>query len=272
MPADDFEGTHTLLSDDYAAAFVRTVVSLVPHADRGVVRLDEAWLDEEPDGEDCREAWEAVRDRFERAPSDDASSREAWRVELVDDGTGLDALSRLVELAGGIAGRHFVFEVELAREGRTALSAVPHHSDLRVDVDVLPEAAFAAAEDALSDLEACLVAEDPVAEWVARDRQWSVGPAVCKETLDGRRTSCYGIANLRGVAVAADGTTLRLSWGLDGPVFDDPIGKALSWTLEKLYRPPAALPCGDAERAERVAAFLAETLRRFDGREILGEA
>jgi hypothetical protein len=272
MPAADFEGTHTLLSDDYAAALARTVDSLVPHADRGVVRLDEAWLDEEPDGEACREAWAAVRERFERAPGDDASAREAWRVELVGDGTGFDALSRLVELAGGIVGSHFVFEVELSREGRTALSAVPHHSDLRVDGDALPEAAFAAAEGALSDLDACLVAEDPVAEWVARDRRWSVGPAVCKEALDGRRTSCYGIANLRGVALAADGTTVRLSWGLDGPVFDDPIGKALSWAVEKLYRPPAKLPCGDAERADRVAGFLVETLRRFDGREIRGEA
>jgi hypothetical protein len=148
------------------------------------------------------------------------------------------------------------------------LSATPHHSDLAVDAGALPTEAFADAEASLSDLDPCLVAVEPHDEWEAENRRWSVGAAVCKETPDGRRGSCSGISNLREVRVADDGATLELSWGLGDPVSDDAIGRALSWGLEKLYRPPERLPCGDAERAESVASFLAETLRRYDGREV----
>lgn len=276
MPSDGFHRTHALLTDAYADALARAVDALLPHADAGLVRTDEPWLSEDPDGDDCRETWEAVRGRFDRRPERDDGSRAAWCVAVGEtDGAeaggetdGAEALGRLVGLADGVVGPHFLFEVELAREGRTLLSATPHHSDLGVDADALPESTLGEVESALSGLPACLVAADPFAEWEAENRLWRVGSAVCRETPDGDRTSCYGVSNLRGVAVAADGTALELTWGLGGPVSDDPIGRALSWGLDRLYRPPERLPCGDADRAESVAAFLAATLRRFDGREI----
>ncbi|MDS0298975.1 hypothetical protein NDI76_09470 [Halogeometricum sp. S1BR25-6] len=266
MPSTDFHGTHTLLSGDYVDALSGLLDALFPCADRGLVRLDEEWLDEAPDVEDCAWAWDAIRGRFDRLSNRDEHGWTAWGVEL--DDPGRDAMRRLVELTNDAVGSHFVAEILLVRDGRTVLSAIPHHSDLAVDADVLREDAFAAAEASLAGLEACFVPVEPHDEWEAGNRRWSVGPAVCKETLDGRRTSCYGVSKLRGLRTADDGTTLELAWDLGEPLSEDPIGKALSWTLEKLHRPPGALPCGDEQRAERVADFLAETLRRYDGREI----
>ncbi|MDS0292637.1 hypothetical protein [Halogeometricum luteum] len=266
MPSTDFHGTHTLLSGDYVDALFGLFDALSPYAGRGLVRLDEEWLDETPDIEDCARAWDAIRGEFDRLPNRDEHGWTAWGVEL--DGPGRDAMRRLVELTNDVVGSHFVAEIRLVRDGRTVLSAMPHHTDLAVDAGVLPEDAFAAAEASLAGLDACLVAGEPHTEWEAENRRWSVGPAVCEETLDERRSSCYGISNLRGLRVTADGTALELSWSLGEPVSEDPIGKALSWTLEKLHRPPRALPCADVERAESVADFLAETLRGYDGRGI----
>ncbi|ADQ67130.1 hypothetical protein C499_05223 [Halogeometricum borinquense DSM 11551] len=270
MPSDDFNRTHALITDEYADALAQTTDALFPYATTALVRIDEPWADEEPDGDDCREAWDAVRERFDRRPERDNGDWEAWSVGVSDE-SGRKSVRRLVALTRGIIGRHFLFEVELAREGQTVFTAMPHHSSLAVDADSLPEEAFAATEDSLTKTAGCLVAEEPVAEWIAEERRWSVRSSICKETLDESRASCYGISNLRGLDVADNGTTLRLSWGLDGPISDDPIGRALTWTLEKLHRPPKALPCDDIERAERVADFLAETLRRYDGREIRGD-
>lgn len=268
MPSDDFERTHTLLSGDYVDALAGSVDALFPYVDRGLVFLDEARLDESPDIEDCGWAWDAIRGRFDRLPERDDGERTAWGVGL--DDSGRDAVRRLVELTNDAVGKHFVSEIRLVRDGRTALSAIPHHSDLAVSAAVLPVAAFDDAEASLSDRSGCLVPVEPHAEWEAEGRRWSVGPSVCEEAPNGRRRSCYGVSNLREIRVADGGATLELTWGLGEPVSDDAIGRALSWGVEKLYRPPERLPCADAERAESVAAFLADTLRRYDGREIRG--
>jgi len=66
----------------------------------------------------------------------------------------------------------------------------------------------------LNGHDACLVPTETYFEWVAEDRRWRIqGGSLCIETLDGRKTTCYGLTNLERATLEDDGTVLALAWG-----------------------------------------------------------
>ena len=266
VPAD-LNRTHDVESERFSAALRSLVETALPHATDAVVRLREDETDTDPDGDECRRTWTAVRDRFERSPDEDRYGATAWRCPTAPD-AARDTLLALVSLTDGVAGSRFVFEVELRREGVPVLSAIPHTPSAGVDATRLGGAVRPGEVELLDGLAACLVPAETRVEWVAADRRWSVrGGSLCVETLDGRKTSCYGLTNLRRARASDDETVLALAWDA-GELPDDPVGRAMSRAVDRLYRPPSAVPCGTAARARAVRALIRETLAAYDGREI----
>lgn len=209
----DLDRTHQLESERFPEAFRSLAESTLPYATDAVVRLrgDEAATD--PDGDECRRTWEAVRDRFERAADEDRYGATAWRCGTAAD-AGRAAPSELVGLASVIAGRHFPFEVTLLRDGVPVLNAIPHTPSAGVDATRLGGEVRPGDVASLDGHAACLVPDETRVERTAAERRWSVRDgSLCVETLDGRRTSCYGLANLRGLEADGDGTALALAWG-----------------------------------------------------------
>lgn len=288
--------THHLESEDFADEFGALVERVLPETTTAVVELREDELEMNPDGDECRRVWESVAPQFERVPRDsgesangetgagdganrgdvtnrsdaagggDGADSSVWRCRTTSD-EGRDALRELVALTDGIAGSHFVFRIEL-RDGETpVLDAIPHHSDAGLDATHL--AGIEPGEVVgLDGHAACLVPAEAQVEWTAENRAWRLaGGSLCVERDDGRATSCYGVTNLRGVDVAADGSWLALRWRAR-ELPDDPIGNALSWLADKLYNPPSAIPCGTAARARAVRRNLQEILAAYDGREL----
>ncbi len=263
----ELDRTHQLESERFPEAFRSLVESTLPYATDAVVRLREDEAATDPDGDECRRAWEAVRDRFERAADEDRYGATAWRCGTAADG-GRAALSELVGLASGIAGRHFLFEVTLLRDGAPVLNAIPHTPSAGVDATHFGGEVRPGEVASLDGHAACLVPDETRAEWTAAERRWSVrGGSLCVETLDGRKTSCDGLRNLRRLEADGGGTALALAWGT-GEFPDDPVGRVLSWVTGRLYRPPPAVPCGTAARAAAVEELVRETLVAYDGREL----
>ncbi|SER72772.1 hypothetical protein [Natrinema salaciae] len=259
--------THHLECDGFAEECRSLLESVLPDATTAVVWLQEDELEMEPDGDDCRRTWTAVRDRFERFPGADRNGTTAWRVPTTT-APGRDALFELVALTDGIAGSHFVFRFEL-RDGDTpVLDAIPHHADAGVDATLLGDEIRSGEIVGLSEHDACLVPTETRFEWVAEDRRWAIrGGSLCVETLDGRTESCYGLTNVEGARIGDDGTVLALAWD-PGELPDDAVGTLLSWIADKLYNPPPAVSCETLERARAVEAYLQELLAAYDGREI----
>ncbi|MDF9745509.1 hypothetical protein [Natrinema salsiterrestre] len=265
--AAELSRTHHLECEGFADEFEALLERVVPDTTAAVVHLREDELAMDPDGDDCRRVWDGVRPRFDRVPKSDRNGSTAWRVPTTTD-AGRAALFELVALTDGIAGSYFVFRLEL-RDGETpVLEAIPHHSDARIDATLLDAAIQPGEIVGLSGHDACLVPTESQFEWVAEDRQWSIGGgSLCVETLDGRRARCYGMTNLERATLEADGTGLALAWE-PGELPDDAVGKLLSWIADTLYNPPPELPCETAERATAVKGHLQEMLGAYDGREI----
>lgn len=258
--------THHLECDPFAEPFRGLVERVLPHATAAIVRLREDEMEMEPDGDECRRTWSAVRDRFERVPDADRSNGTAWRCSTTTE-PGRDALRELIDLTGGIAGQHFVFQLELRNGETPVLESIPHHSDAGIDAARVGDGIRPDEVVGLEGHRACLVPAETHLEWVAEDRRWSLrGGSLCVETLDGQRTSCYGLTGVQRAAIREE-TVLVLEWDA-GDFPDDPIGKLLSWTADKLYRPPPAVPCETPERAAEVRALVADVLDAYDGRDL----
>ncbi|OLZ41777.1 hypothetical protein A6E15_12615 [Natrinema saccharevitans] len=266
MPAE-LSRTHRLECEGFATEFRALLELVLPDTTTAVVRLREDEMETNPDGEDCRRTWNAVRDRLERVPERDRNGATAWRVSTTTD-PGREALFELVALTDGIAGAHFVWQLECRDEGTAVLEAIPHHSDARIDATLLGAEIQPGDIAGLRGHDACLVPTGCQFEWVAEDRQWRIeGGSLCIETLDGRKATCYGLTNLEQATITDDGTVLALVWE-PGELPDDAVGKLLSWIMDKLYTPPPALPCETAERATAVKTHLQELVVAYDGREI----
>ncbi|ELY70961.1 hypothetical protein [Natrinema versiforme] len=266
MPSERHR-THHLECEGFAAACRSLLESVLPDATTAVVWLHEDEREMEPDGDDCRRTWAAARDRFERVPVADRNDATAWRVPTTTN-AGREALFDLVALTDGVAGSHFVFRLEL-RDGETPLlDAIPHHADAGVDATLLGDWIQPGDIVGLSGQDACLVPTETRFEWTAEDRQWAVrGGSLCVEPLDGRTMSCYGLTNVEGAKIGADGTVLALAWD-PGELPDDAVGKLLSWFTDKLYNPPPAVPCETPARATAVITYLRDLLAAYDGREL----
>lgn len=259
--------THALLSEEYVAALATLLDATRPRADDAVLIVDPDEFDHPPDGEACRRTWRHHVESFARAPAADEGGRTAWRCPPADD-EAWRAFRDVVALAEGAIGSHFVYRVQLRRAGTVVVDAIPHHSQVGVNAKALGDRWQAEAEAALADLSACLVPEEPRIEWTAADRRWRIaGGSICKETIDGDRSACYGLTGLRRVRVTDDESVLALHWER-GDFPDDVVGRALSWITDKVSNPPERVPCGTAERAGAVRDVLAETLEAFDGREV----
>ncbi|WP_226005531.1 hypothetical protein [Natrinema salinisoli] len=259
--------THHLECEGFTEEFQALLELVLSDTTTAIVRVREDELEMDPDGDDCRRVWDAVRDRLERVPERDRNEATAWRVPTTTE-AGQEALFELVALTDGIAGVHFVFQLECRTGERPVLEAIPHHSDARIDATLLDAAIQSGEIVGLSGHDACLVPTESQFEWVAEDRQWRIqGGSLCVETLDGQKATCYGLTNLERATISEDGTVLALGWE-PGELPDDAVGKFLSWIADKLYNPPPALPCETAERATAVKTHLQELLAAYDGREI----
>lgn len=259
--------THALLSGEYVGALAVLLDATRPRVDEAVLIVDRDEFDHPLDGEDCRRTWRYHADSFERARTLDEGGRTAWRCSPSNDECWR-AFRDVVALAEGAIGSHFVYRVQLRRAGTVVVDAIPHHSRAGVNADALVEGWRSEVRAALADPSACLVPDEPRIEWTAADRRWTIaGGSICKETLDGDRSVCYGITGLRRVRVTDDETVLALHWERrDFP--DDLVGRALSWIADRMQNPPERVPCGTAERAREVRQVLADTLEAFDGREM----
>ncbi|WP_049924105.1 hypothetical protein [Halopiger djelfimassiliensis] len=263
----DIDRTHHLECEAFADAFRSLLESVLPDTTTAVVHLDEAEMDMEPDGDDCRRTWDDVGHRFERVPDEDRNGTLAWHCPTTTE-PGREALLALVDLTAGIAGRHFVFRLELRNEGTPVLDAIPHHADAAVDATLLEGGPRTGEIVGLEGHDACLVPAETRLEWTAEDRNWSLrGGSLCLETLDGRRTSCYGLTGLQRATIDDDGTVLSLAWN-PGEFPDDAVGTLLSWLTDRLYTPPPAIPCGTPERAREVHAYVTALLEAYDGRDL----
>jgi|GEM_PF-662913 len=261
------ERTHDLLSGDFAAALHALVDALGADVDDAVVRVDRDELESPPDGETCRHTWERSVDQFERLPEADEGGRTGWRCDPTDE-AAWKSFRDVVGLAENATGAYFVYRVTLLREEQDVFDAVPHHSSAGLNADLLGETTVGEANAALEDVAGCLVPSQPVVEWTADDRRWSVGGgSLCVERVDGPTSKCYEVTNLRRIRVTDDGTALDLRWAAEG-FPDDLIGRTLSWAAGKLYSPPEMIPCESTARAAEVQAVLRETLERFDGRQV----
>lgn len=262
----DLNRTHHLECDPFAAPFRSLLERVLPSTTTAIVRLREDEMETEPDGDECRRTWSAVRDRFERVPDADGNGATAWRCST-ETGPEREALRELCDLTGGIAGQHFVFRLELRDGGTPVLESIPHHSDAGIDATRVGDEVRPGEIVGLEGHRACLVPAETHLEWVAEDRRWRLdGGGLCVETLDGRKTTCYGLTNVQRATIR-DGTVLVLGWDAGG-LPDDPIGRLLSWTMDKLYDPPTAVPCGTPERATEARTYVAELLDAYDGREL----
>lgn len=266
--APELHRTHQLSCDRFPDAFPALVERVLSDATSAIARLDETAVDVEPDGDECRRAWTAVADRFERVPDEDRYECAAWRCPTTA-GRDRTALRDLVAVIDGIAGRQFLFQLELRREGVPVLTAIPHTPSAGIDATHLDEDVRPGDVVGLSGHSACLVPVGTRIEWVAEDRRWSIrGDSLCVETLDGRRTACYGLTNLQRMTVSdTDETVLALAWGADEPP-DEPIGRLRSWIADGCRGPPPAIACGTADRARTVRALASDLLAAYDGRSI----
>ncbi|WP_247730877.1 hypothetical protein [Halovivax limisalsi] len=258
--------THDLLCATFAGPLASTLELILPAATAAIVHVDAAELEPPPDGGDCRRTWRSVRPQLERLPEADRTATTAWRWDPTSD-AGRAVLFDLVSLTDGGTGAYFVRELELRIGGERVLTAVPHHLDAGLDATRCGSQLGREGVVDIPDEAACLVPTKPAAEWVVDDRRWKLAAgSLCVERRDGRRAGCYDLSNLQAVSIASDGT-LELSWDA-GPVGDDAIGRALTWMLNRIYRPPTSVPCPDRERAETVRAQLQEILDAYDGREL----
>lgn len=260
----DLNRTHTLLSDHFGDAFTALFEHVVEETTTAVVRVDEDELSVDIEGDRTRSTWESVRDRFERV-ADNRGNVSTWHCPTKTD-EDRTALADLFSQATGIVGAYFVREIELRRDGRAFVVAVPHHLDAFVDAT---ESDRIDREEivALPREQACLVPTEPAERWIGDDREWRLaGASLCVERRDGQRASCYGLSNLRAVSIAADGT-LELTWDA-GSVGDDAIGRILTWVMNRFYSPPTSVPCSDRTRAEAVREHLQKILAAYDGREL----
>ncbi|WP_135820126.1 hypothetical protein [Halostella litorea] len=259
--------THRLECERFAESLRAVVEAALDEVTRATVYLHEEERRTEPDGEECARVWANAREAFRRTPEVDDDEGTAWTCDLrgVPDRT---AVLNLIDLTDGVAGQRFVFRLELSRDGTPVLDAVPHHSDAGIDATAFDDSVLPRIRAQLSDHAACLVPTGTRVEWVCDDRRWSIGGfSLCKATLDERRTSCYGLSNLRRVRRDEDGATLWLDWETD-PIGDDLVGRTLSRVVDRLYSPPRTLPCETPERARRVEATLREMLLQYDGRSV----
>lgn len=259
--------THHLECEGFAAEFRALLELVLPDTTAAVVRVREDEVGMDPDGDDCRRVWDAVRDRLERLPEKDRNGATAWRVATTTE-AGQEALFELTSLTDGIVGAHFVFQLECHAGGTPLLEAIPHHSDVRIDATLFGAEIQPGEIVGLNGHDACLVPTETQFEWVAEDRRWRIqGGSLCIETLDGRKATCYGLTNLERATLEGDGTVLALAWE-PGDLPDDAVGRLLSWIGDKLYNPPPALPCETAARATAVKTHLRELLSAYDGRNI----
>ncbi|MFC3957450.1 hypothetical protein [Halovivax cerinus] len=258
----DLTQTHTLVCDRFGEAFAAVFELVRQEMTAAIVRLDEDELSLDIEGDDTAPAWESIRDRFERVADGD-ESETVWRCPTTT-AEGRDALLELLSHTDGVVGAYFVREIQLRRDDEVLASAVPHHSQASLDATRCETVADDEIVD-LAGVAACLVPTGPAVTWVDGDRRWRLaGKYLCAERIDGRPGSCYGLSNLQAASVRADGT-LELSWDA-GTVGDDAIGRALTWVMNRLYRPPTDVPCPDPERAETVRARMQEILAAYDGR------
>lgn len=263
---DAYRPSHHLLADDYTGALGTLLAVTLERADEAYVALDEAELEADlPDADECADTWTAVRGEFEHLSGAPlwGSSRTEYRL------TGEEAaLERLCGLVGGVCGAHFVFQVLLAVEGEAVLEAVPHHG--AASVSALPlggETYLDAVAAAFDGQAACLVADGTRVEWDADGTHWAIrGGSLCKESPDGRNSTCWGISNLLAARVHRSEPTLELTWDTGDP--DGPVERALFGVTRALASRPERVPCPDRVTAERAKTVLAEVLARYDGRSL----
>lgn len=253
--------SHHLNCHQFADAFPSLVEMVLPHTTTAIVWLDDYWLEADPDGDECQRTWDNIRTRFERIPDDDYDGYTTWRCSTK---TESDALFELISLINGIAGRHFLFRIELRNRETPVLDSIPHTPDAGIDASQLDESIKSDDIVGLPGHAACLVPAKTHVEWVAEDRRWSLqGGHLCVKTLDGRTTKCYGLTNLQQAVVADEETVLALVWNA-GELPDDPIGKMLSWIMDKFYNPPPAVPCGTTARAQEVQEYVRKLQAAYD--------
>ncbi|ELZ05500.1 hypothetical protein [Natrialba asiatica] len=259
--------THTLECDRFADEFSSVVELVLPETTTARLYIDEAELGMDPDGGACRRAWGAIRPHLDRVPGADRNGTVAWTCPTTTE-QGREHLFDLIALTDGVAGAHFVFRVELHRTDAPVLESIPHHSAVGLDATLLGEWIRSGEIVDLPGETACLVPTETKFEWTAEQRRWRIaGGSLCVETIDSRKASCYGLTNLRQARKSDDGTGLGLAWEPDD-LPDDAIGRVLSWTMDKLYTPPTAVPCETAARATAVRAHVQEILEAYDGREL----
>lgn len=140
--------------------------------------------------------------------------------------------------------------------------AVPHHSRAVLTDDDL--ALVAVCEDALAPLRACVVETGTQVEWTADGRRYRVaGGSICRESLDGRWSTCFGLTGLRFVD-RSDERTVRLTWRRpDRP--DSRLLATLAGVVDRLSPDaPTILHVPDVATAHQVAAVLEDMLERYD--------
>ena len=255
--------THRLECERFSEGFGSLVEMTRPSVTAAVVRVREEEAESPPaDGEVCRRTWDSVRPHLERLPEEDGSTSTVWRCPTE---TEREALLDLIELTDGGAGAYFVYQVELRKGGKPVVEAVPHHMTASVDAEAL-EKAGPNEVVGIEEVNACLVPIEPQIEWVAEERRWKVaGGSLCVETVGGRKSSCYGLTNLREADI--DGKVVKLSWEMRGTP-GGIVSKTLSWVMSSLYNPPTSVPCGTRSRAEEFKQTAQDILEAYDGREV----